>query len=146
MVGWLSFSTLEKWLSVGDVLCIPAVHSSLITQAVGVSPRQAVWVLLLWCTDYVGSLVGSVGSRSSWLPGLPCVEAASRWLAGPGYKAADCRTLGGPRACAGSLVGRVRVQKTLGLFPAHWWVKPGPGVWLQDRGGPRAGIAGGWEG
>ena len=41
---------------------------------------------------------------------------------------ADYRTPVGPRATAGSLVSRVRVQKTSGLFPTHWWVKPGPGV------------------
>ena len=34
----------------------------------------------------------------------------------------------GPRASAGSLVGRVEVQKILGLVLAHWWVKPGPGA------------------
>ena len=27
VVGWLCFSTLEKWPSVGDVLCIPAMHT-----------------------------------------------------------------------------------------------------------------------
>lgn len=32
--------------------------------------------------------------------------------------------LGHPRASAGSLVGRVRVLKTLGLLPTHWKVKP----------------------
>ena len=56
------------------------------------------------------------------------MEAASCWLVGPGHKAASCRTPGGPKASAGSLMGRVRVHKTPGLLPTHWWVKPGPGV------------------
>lgn len=56
-------------------------------------------------------------------------------------------------ANAGSLVGGVRVQKTLGLLHAHWWVKPGPGVkagllvgraksWslVAEPKGPRAGV------
>ena len=41
---------------------------------------------------------------------------------------ADCRTPGGPRASAGSLVGGIRVQVTPGLLPTHWWVKPNPGA------------------
>ena len=64
-----------------------------------------------------------------------------------------CGTPGTPRASAGSLVCRVRVQETLGLVPAHWWVKPGSGAsasslagragfWSLDAGprGPRAGL------
>lgn len=39
---------------------------------------------------------------------------------------AGCRTLGALGLVP--LVGRVRVPKTLGLLPAHWLVKPGPGV------------------
>lgn len=31
-------------------------------------------------------------------------------------------------ASTGSLVGRVRILKTLGLLPTHWQVKPTPGV------------------
>ena len=38
------------------------------------------------------------------------------------HEVAGCRTLGFSGAWAGSLVSRVRVQKTLGLL----WVKPGP--------------------
>ena len=48
------------------------------------------------------------------------MEAAGHWLGGLGHEAADCGSLGSPRASAGSLVYRVRVQKTPGLFPAHW--------------------------
>ena len=53
---------------------------------------------------------------------------AGCWLAGPVQKAADYRNPGGPGATAGSLVDRVRVQKTPGLLPPVWWVKPGPGI------------------
>ena len=56
------------------------------------------------------------------------MEAVSFWLVGLSHKVANCSTPGGPGASAGSLVGGVRVQKTLGLLPAHWWVKPGPRV------------------
>ena len=59
---------------------------------------------------------------------LPCVEAVGYWLAGTGQEEADCRIPGFSRANTGSLVGRIRVHKTLGLLPTHWWVKPGPGV------------------
>ena len=42
---------------------------------------------------------------------------------------------------AGSLVGRVRIPKTLGLLSTHWQVKPGPGV----SPGLLAGRAGSWS-
>ena len=41
---------------------------------------------------------------------------------------ADCGTPGCPGTYAGSLVGRVRIQKTLRQLSAHWWVKPGLGI------------------
>ena len=81
------------------------------------------------------------------------MEAASSWLVGPGQQAADCRIPGGSRASAGSPVGGVTVQKSLGLLPAHRWVNPGLGVsasllvgrarsWGLVAGprGPRAGV------
>ena len=34
------------------------------------------------------------------------------------------QNLGGPRVSYGSLVGGVRVPKTLGPLPTQWWVKP----------------------
>ena len=37
---FLCFSTLEKWPSVGDVLCIPAMYSPLVTQWLGTSWSQ----------------------------------------------------------------------------------------------------------
>ena len=42
----------------------------------------------------------------------------------------------GPGASAGSLVGMARVQRTPGLLPTHWWVKPGPGVSARHQGFP----------
>ena len=59
---------------------------------------------------------------------LPCVDAAGCCLAGPGHKAAGCRTLGGLGASAGSMVGGVRVPKTLGPLLTYWQVKPDPGI------------------
>ena len=54
---------------------------------------------------------------------------------------AGCRTLGGPRASAASLVGGVRVLKILGLLRTHWQVRPDPGV----SAGPLADRAGSWS-
>ena len=47
---------------------------------------------------------------------------------------------GSPGASTGSLVGGVRVQKSPGLLPAHWWVKPSPGASASVL----AGRAGSW--
>ena len=44
------------------------------------------------------------------------------------------------RACSGSLVGRFRVLKTVGLLPTHWQIKPDPGVSARLL----AGKAGSW--
>ena len=41
---------------------------------------------------------------------------------------AGCRILGDHGASAGSLVGGVRVPKTLELLPTLWQMKPDPGV------------------
>lgn len=76
----------------------------------------------------MGSLVGFVDPQASGCQALLHVEVASCWLAGPVYEAADCGAPGGLGPSAVSLVGRVRVQKTLVLLLTHWWVKPGPWV------------------
>lgn len=50
-----------------------------------------------------------------------------------------------PSAFTGSLLDRVIIQKILGLFLAHWWVKPGPGIdagLLADSIGPWSLVAG----
>ena len=101
----------------------------------------------------MGSLVGLVGSWFIGCQVLLCVEADGHWLAGSALKVADCINSRGPRATAGLLVGGVRVQETLGLLPAHWWLKPHPGAsagllagrakpWVLVAGprGPRAGV------
>ena len=67
-------------------------------------------------------------SRLVGCQALLCADAAGCCLVGPGHEVAGCGILGGPGASAGSLVGRVRVPKTLGLLPTHWQVKPDPGV------------------
>ena len=72
---------------------------------------------------------------------LPCTDAAGCWLVGPGHEEPGCRTLEDPRASAGSLVGGVRVPKTPGLLPTHWWVKPDPRVSAKLL----AGRAGSWS-
>lgn len=49
-----------------------------------------------------------------------CVTATGYCLVVPGHNVADGITPGGPKPYAGSLMGWVRVQKTLELFPTHW--------------------------
>ena len=62
-------------------------------------------------------------------------------LVGPGQKATGCRTLGGPGASSGSLVGGIRVSKNLELLLTHWQVKLDPGV----SAGLLSGRAGSWS-
>ena len=99
----------------------------------------------------MSGLVGMVTPTVVGFQALPNTEAASHWLVGPGHKVAGCRYLGVSRASAGSLVdrarfwcvshragvprssahllmGKVRIQKFLGLVPDHWWAKLGPGA------------------
>lgn len=129
VVRQLHFSSLEKWPSVGDFLCIPEVHFTLICQAICSrgSPKRAAYVLL-GRADYVGSLIGLAVSSLVACQVLPCTDAAGCCLAEPGHEAADCRTLGVPQATAGSLMGGFRVSVTLGLLPTYWQVKSGLGV------------------
>ena len=108
LVGWLHFLTLGKWPSVGGVLYIPAVHSSLVTRAV--CSRGAPSVGCVGHSVVVGYVGGLVGCQA-----LPCVEAAGCWLAWPGHEVADCGTQGGARASAGSLG-----VESVGLWPAHF--------------------------
>ena len=62
---------------------------------------------------------------------LPCMDAAGCCLVGPSHEATGCRTLGGQGARASSLVGRVRVLKTLGLLSTDWQVKQDLGLMLD---------------
>ena len=97
---------MERWHSAGDILCIPAAHSCLVTQAICSrgSSMRAMWVLLLWQVDCVRGLVSLVGPSSFGCQDPLCVEAGSCWLVGPGHEAADCRTPGGSRASAGHVL------------------------------------------
>ena len=73
-------------------------------------------------------LVGVAGPWSCWLPD-PALCRGCWLLVGRAGSWGGCLwNPRGPRASAGSLVGRVEVQKILGLVLAHWWVKPGPGA------------------
>lgn len=106
LVCELFFLTLEKWLSTGDVLCIPAVHTPLVVQAAcsGDSPHEGCVVPFV-VAGYVGGLIGLVDPGLFIYQALPRMEAVGCWLVGPGHKAADCRT-------PGALV----------LVVAPWWV------------------------
>lgn len=76
---------------------------------------------------YVSNLVGWVGSNPVGCQAMPCEEAA------------EFRTTGGPEAHPGLLLGRIRVQKTLVLFFAHWWLSwslaTGSRMWCHIIGG-----------
>ena len=114
------FLSLGTWPSVGSILCIPAVHSPLFTQAVCSrgSSKRATCIFLLWGTDYVGGLVGFVSPWSGWLPGLPALCGSSGCcLAEPFNEVSGCGTLGSPGAGIGLLVVGVRVLKNVGLLP-----------------------------
>ena len=88
----------------------------------------------------VGGLVGLAGPQSG-CQALSCVKAAGWWGRVMRQLAAvPWGGVPGPRASAGSLVGGVKVQVTLGLVPTHWWVKPGPGASVSSL----AGRAGSW--
>lgn len=92
--------------------------------ALAVAPVRTAWGLRLWwaiCSAWLAP--APVGCQA-----LPCAEAASCWLAG--HKVADRVTSETPRASAGLVVGGVRL-KAAELFPAGWWVKPGPGLVLS---------------
>ena len=113
LVGWLYFLTWEKWPFVGDILCFLAAHAYLVTRAIRSrgTPMWAVWVLLLWQTDYCGRS-GSCGWPLVWLIARPCLVQR---LPVTGWQDWVMRQLSvepwgwGPWASGDSLVGRVRV-------------------------------------
>lgn len=81
LVCELFFLTLEKWLSTGDVLCIPAVHTPCVQAACsGDSLMRAVWFLFV--VGYVGGLIGLVDPGLFIYQALPCMEAVGCWLVG----------------------------------------------------------------
>ena len=71
--------------------------------------------------DYVGGVIGLVAR--AYLCGGCQLFISGTWSQGSWLQSPM-----GPGASAGSLVGMARLQKTPGLLPTHWWVKPGPGV------------------
>ena len=79
VVGWLNFLTVEKWPSVGDILCVPTTYSLLVTRATcsrGVPYVDWVVPLLLWWSDYYGWLA------LDWLLSMLCLGwrlLASDW-------------------------------------------------------------------
>ena len=116
----VTFLTLEKWPFVGDVPCIPPVHSLLVTRAIcsrAVPYVDCVVLSVLWAT--VGCLIALVGPWSVWLPSCALFRGCCHWLAGLHHEAAACRTLGNPGASAVSLVGRFGVLEMLGMLPTH---------------------------
>ena len=74
------------------------------------------------------------------LPG-PALYRCNWLLFSGAWSQGGCRILGGPRARVGSLVGGVKVLKTLGLLPTPWQVKSDPGVSARLL----AGRAGSWN-
>lgn len=138
---------MEQWPSVRDVLCIPAIHSPLITQAGGSqgSPRQG-------CSGGPSIVAGCVCWWSGrlgqpfvcWLPGPPSCgccwwQVSGAWSQGGGLQNLAPLLLG---ASVDSLVGGVRVPKPLellcgkphpGLVPVHGLAELAPGVWLQGQ-------------
>lgn len=60
---------------------------------------------------------------------------------GLGHGADDWGILGVSVASAGSLMGRIWVQGTLGLWPTHWLEKLGPG----DSASPLVARASSWD-
>ena len=68
----------------------------------------------MWVVCQAASLVGCQD--------LPCWDAAGCSLARPVHEVAGCGILGVPGTSGGSLVGRIRVLKTLGLLPTSWQV------------------------
>ena len=72
-VSWLHFLTFEMWPFVGDVLCVTAAHSPLVTTAM--CSRDVLYCGLHGSFSFgglttVGVLVGVAGLQSCWLPGL----------------------------------------------------------------------------
>ena len=76
---------------------------------------------LLLGVDYVGGV-------KAWLLGPTLCGGCQLFISGTWSQGSWLQNPMGPGASAGSLVGMARVQKTPGLLPTHWWVKPGPGV------------------
>ena len=82
VVDWLCFLTLEKWPSVGDVLCVPAVHSPLVTQGPGASwSLGGIWPAF---ADLICRLrhCSFLASGACPLVGEACLEVCAGFLMG----------------------------------------------------------------
>ena len=89
----------------------------------------------------VGRLVGFIGPQSSWLTSPALCGGCQLFISGTWSQGSWLQSPMGPGASAVSLVGMARLQKTPGLLPTHWWVKPGPVV----NAGLLTGRAGSWS-
>ena len=108
----------------------------------GVPPGRAAWILLLWWADYVRGLVGLVGPLSGWLPDPALYSCCCLLFSGTWSQGSWLWNPKEPhRVSVGSLVGRVRVPKTLGLLPTDWQVKPDAGFGARLL----SGRAGSWS-
>lgn len=117
VVGELHVSSLEKWLSIGDVLGVPAVHSLLITQGPGASWSQGgVWPAF---ADSVCRLQDytSLASGVCCLVGKVYLEACAGFLVGGG---GACPLVG--RAISkGVFRDNCGLEKSLGSMSADLW-------------------------
>ena len=121
---------LQKWPSLGNILCILAVQSPLISYAICSrhSPQEVGVGPWLWQAGYVGSLVSLVSSFYGW---VPCLA----WFTGCQLLVGGALSLGNlfqdPRGCkasAGSLVSRAKVQKIGAVaYPLVMGFMPFPG-------------------
>ena len=68
LMDCLHFPTLKKMLFIG-ILCVPGYFpfTTRVICSTG-SPMRDAWVFLLWCADYVSSLVSLVNPWFLWLP------------------------------------------------------------------------------
>ena len=95
VAGWLCFSALEKWPSVGDVLCVLALHFPLVSQCPVASWLQvSVWLVF---ADSVCRLqdCGFLASGVCPLMGEAGLEVCAGFLVG-GARA--CPLMGGARS------------------------------------------------
>lgn len=95
LVGWLHFPILEEWSFAGDLLCLPAALSALVTSAMssGAPPSGP---------------CGSFSCDRLAVEGELVVVAGAGWAARTSLAQKLPETPGGPRASAGSQMGRVR--------------------------------------
>ena len=136
------FPDLGEGPSAEDILCAPAAHSPLITQAICSrgSPIRAVWVLLLWWGDYVGSLWGCLLSSLIDCQALPCGGCWPLFV-GTGSWVGSLQNPRCPWGYCWLTGGQSQSSEDSRAVACHWWGKPGPGVSARLL----AGIAVSWN-